>query len=97
MTGGGGKRCLSKFPCDKHAGAAIGMDRRTVVSAAYLGYVSRYSGDHILALREGHFGVRAARCPGHFVRARSELSRTNVYGVVDVDIRFHLIARPCAH
>ena len=66
------------------------MDRRTAVSAAYLSHVSRYSGDHILALRESHFVVRAALCPGHFVRARSELRRTNVYGVINSDIRLIL-------
>src|SRR5260370_33053554 len=94
---GKGKRYLRKFHSDKRAGVAIGMDRRTVESAAYLSHVSRYSGDHILALRESHFGVRAALCPGHSVRARSELRRTNVYGLVDFDIRFHPIARPRTH
>jgi hypothetical protein len=46
ILAGKGKRHLRKFHFDKPAGAAIGMDRRTVESAAYLSHVSRYSGGH---------------------------------------------------
>src|SRR5215469_11242879 len=89
ILAGKGKRYLRKFHFGERMGGAIGMERRPRVSAAYLSHLRRHSSDHFVALRESHFGIRTAFCPGHFVFTGSELSRTNEYGLIDLDLRFH--------
>ena len=88
-----GKRYVRKVHSRERVGGAD-TKRRTAVSAAFVSCLSRYSRDHFLPLREGHFSARTAFCPGHFVLAGSQYSRTKVYRLVDLDIRFIL---PPAH